>query len=155
MQWSALLFIFALDREPFLFEIRQAEGLVTLGCHMQHVDAFACLHPEICLVSHQKLDQLDISVEACEVERVEALVRPGWRVDPVGHILSHFCLYAVEGVLAQLVWMRQTKALHFDVFQVLRQSLLIVCYEELADAEGVIICGSVEQIMTIVVHHVL
>ena len=126
MQRSALLFIFALDREPFLFEIRQAEGLVTLGCHVQHIDAFARLHPEICLVSHEKLNQLNISVEACEVQRVEALVRPGWRVNPVGHILSHFCLYVVDRVLAELVWMRQTEALHFDVFQVLCQSLLVV-----------------------------
>ena len=50
--------------------------------------------------------------------------------------------------------MGQTEALHLDVFQVLGQSLLIVRYEELADAEGVVICGSVEQIVTIVVHHV-
>ena len=121
---------------------------------MQHIDAFACLHSEICLVAHKKLNQLNISVEACEVERVEALVRPGWRVNPACDILSHVCLYVVDRVCVQLIWMSQIKALHFDVFQVLCQSLLIVGYEELADAEGVIICGSVEQIVTIVVHHV-
>ena len=74
MQGSRLLFVFGANRKTLLLEIRQTESLITLCRHVKHIDAFVCFHVEVCTVTHEQLDQLDVSMEACEMKRVEALL---------------------------------------------------------------------------------
>ena len=42
---------------------------------MQHVDAFVCLDTIISAVTHEQLNELNVTMEAREMQRIEALLR--------------------------------------------------------------------------------
>ena len=91
-------------------------------------------------------------MEGCEVQRVEPLLGLRRCIDPVGHVAAHLLLYIGQYLGAQLLCIRLAIALHLLILQELCQALLIVGDEELADPEGVVVSGPMQQIMTIFVH---
>lgn len=120
---------------------------------MEHIDSLICLDSEVRFVSHQKLDQLNITMERCEVQRIEPLLGLRRCIDPIGHVVTHLLLYIVQYFGAQLLCIRFAIALHLLIFEELCQALLVVGDQELADPEGVIVSGPMQQIMTIFIDY--
>jgi hypothetical protein len=93
MQRRTFLFVTRLNREPLLFEVGQTESLVSLGGHMEHIDALVSLYSEVGFVAHQQFNQLHVSVERREVQRVKSLLGQRGRVYPIGHVFANLLLY--------------------------------------------------------------
>lgn len=111
---------------------------------MQHVDTFVCLDSEVGLVPHQQLDQLDVTVERCEVQRVEPLLRRRRRVDPVSYLAPDLLFDVVDNVDTELLGTRLAIPMYCHILQVLRQSLLVVEDQNLRDSERVIVSCPME-----------
>ena len=63
MQRSTAFRVFRVNVNAFLPKVSQTESLVTLGCHMHHVDPLLVFDSEVGPIFDQELDQLSIPVE--------------------------------------------------------------------------------------------
>ena len=109
---------------------------------MEHIYTLLSLDPEICLVPHQQLDQFNPAVEAGKVQRVEALVRPRRRIDPIGYFLTNLLLYPRYGLSVKVLWIRLPLTLALLLLQVLAETLLVVVYQECSTLRGIVISSS-------------
>ena len=153
MQRCALFLIPRLNWETTLFKICQTVCLVALSSHMQHINTFICLDSKISLISHQQLDKLNIAMKWCKVQRIEPLLRLGWCIYPICDASTHFLFYILNHVKGELVRTCHPITLHLLIFQVLRHALFVVGDEELTDAESIVVCSPMQQIMSILVHY--
>lgn len=90
-------------------------------------------------------------METGKVKGVETLFRLRWRVDPLSDAVTNFILDVIYRLRVQLIMIGFVLSFALDVFQVLSKALLVVCDQTLADAESVVICSSMQQIVSILV----
>ena len=77
---------------------------------MQHIDSLIGFDFVVGLVPHEEFDQLNVSMEACIVQRVESLLESRRCVDPLAHLFTHLEFYLVDCVDRELIGVTYTKA---------------------------------------------
>ena len=86
-----------------------------------------------------------------KVKGIETLLGLRWRVDPLSDAVANFILDVIYRLRVQLIMIGFVLSVALNVFQVLSKALLVICDQTLADAEGVVICSSMKQIVSILV----
>ena len=69
--------------KAFFKKVQQADRLVTLRTHMQHIDAITVFGSEVSTMLDQQPDEHEVTMERCEVQRCEGVLALRAHVYPV------------------------------------------------------------------------